>query len=82
MKNLMMLLLWTSVLLRWALKRQVSLSHLRGTLQLKQLRILGGMFTLFIHHNTPLPAKISHTFTTSADNQASVLVQVFEGENK
>jgi len=44
------------------------------------IKTLGGVLTPMITRNTTIPSRKSETYTTAADNQPSVEVEVFQGE--
>lgn len=46
------------------------------------IRTAGGFSSILIPKNSTIPTEASHVFTTVTDNQASVKIQVLQGESK
>lgn len=46
------------------------------------IETLGGVFTKLIEKNTTIPAKKSQVFSTAADNQTAVTINVLQGERE
>ncbi|KAG8690763.1 Endoplasmic reticulum chaperone BiP, partial [Ceratobasidium sp. 423] len=45
------------------------------------IEMIGGIFSLIIQANTPLPAHKSEIYSTSTDNQCTITLKVFQGED-
>jgi len=46
------------------------------------IAVQGGVFSVIIPRNSPIPTKESKTYTTVRANQPSILVEVFQGESE